>query len=106
MQTDAIYTTLSGRSRLIAAYSLCGFGNLGALGTQIGLLSQMAPERSGDISRVAWSAWITGIISTLMSASMAGMLITDQRALFSSPVGGLNNTLAGNSTLLNSLMIG
>ncbi|KAF4627103.1 hypothetical protein G7Y89_g11052 [Cudoniella acicularis] len=37
LQTDPTYATLSSRSRLTATYSLCGFGNLGAMGTQIGL---------------------------------------------------------------------
>ncbi|KAL9116116.1 MAG: hypothetical protein Q9227_000485 [Pyrenula ochraceoflavens] len=74
------YIHLSPRSRLIATYALCGFGNIGSLGTQIGVLSQIAPSRSGDVSRVAISALISGVISTLSSASIAGMLITDQAA--------------------------
>ncbi|KAF8859969.1 H+/nucleoside cotransporter [Acephala macrosclerotiorum] len=85
LQTNPTYATMSSRSRLIATYSLCGFGNIGAMGTQIGLMSQMAPERSEDIARVAGSALITGIISTLLSASMAGVLITDQAVLFLAP---------------------
>lgn len=80
------------RSRLIATYSLCGFGNLGSLGTQIGVLSQISPGRSGDVSRVAVSALISGIISTLSSASIAGLLVTDQAAFFTPPV--VSNTTA------------
>lgn len=56
-----------------------GFGNLGSLGTQIGVLSQIAPSRSGDVSRVALSALFSGVLSTLTSASVAGLLITDER---------------------------
>ncbi|KAL9625479.1 MAG: hypothetical protein Q9160_000542 [Pyrenula sp. 1 TL-2023] len=74
------FINLSPRSRLIATYALCGFGNIGSLGTQIGVLSQIAPGRSGDVSRVALSALIAGVISTLSSASIAGMLVTDQAA--------------------------
>ena len=85
---------MSSRSRLIATYSLCGFGNIGAMGTQIGLMSQIAPERSGDIARVAGSALITGIISTLFSASMAGILITDQAALFLAPTSNVTLSAA------------
>src|SRR6186713_470533 len=40
------YHTLSPRSRLIATYAVCGFGNIGSLGTQIGVLSQISPGRS------------------------------------------------------------
>jgi concentrative nucleoside transporter, CNT family len=58
-----------------------GFGNLGSLGTQIGVLSQIAPSRSGDVSRVAVSALFSGVLSTLTSASMAGLIITDERTV-------------------------
>jgi CNT family concentrative nucleoside transporter len=71
------YHTLSPRSRLIATYALCGFGNIGSLGTQIGVLSQISPGRSGDVSRLALSALITGVFSTLSSASVAGLVVLD-----------------------------
>lgn len=63
---------------------VCGFANIGSLGTQIGVLSQIAPRRSGDVSRLAVSALIAGALSTLTSASIAGLLVTDQAA-FTSP---------------------
>ena len=72
------YVTMSQRSQLIATYALCGFGNIAAVGTQIGVLAQIAPSRSGDVSKIAVSALLTGILSTLSSASIAGMLVTDQ----------------------------
>lgn len=70
-------TQLLERSRVIATYACCGFGNIGSLGNQIGVLAQIAPGRSGDVSRVAVSALISGIIATLSSASIAGMLYTE-----------------------------
>ena len=69
------------RSTLIATYSLCGFGNIGSLGTQIGVLSQIAPGRTGDVAQVAVSALVTGILSTLSSAAIAGMLVLDEGAI-------------------------
>jgi len=99
MTTDPLYAGLSPRSRLIATYSLCGFGNIGSLGTQIGeyiqgypfsgsklilarsgVLSQIAPARGGDVSKLALSALLTGILSTLSSASIAGLVVQDQAA--------------------------
>ncbi|TDZ35604.1 Solute carrier family 28 member 3 [Colletotrichum spinosum] len=65
------YVSMSPRSRLIATYACCGFGNVGALGTQIGVLSQIAPGRAGDVSKVAVPALFAGILSTLTSASVA-----------------------------------
>lgn len=77
LQNSPDYADLTPRSRLIATYALCGFANLGSLGAQIGVLSQLAPNRSGDVSRVALSALIAGAISTLTSASIAGFVVTD-----------------------------
>lgn len=100
LQTDPAYANLSPRSRLIATYALCGFGNVGSLGTQIGVLSQISPGRTGDVSRIAISALLSGIVSTLTSASeyldnpvshdskltqqpdIAGLVVTDQRSFF------------------------
>lgn len=79
LQNEPEFQTLSDRSRLIATYALCGFANLGSLGTQIGVLSQIAPSRAGDVSRLAFSALISGAISTLTSASVAGLVVTNQK---------------------------
>ncbi len=83
LQQDPIYATISPRSRLIATYALCGFANIGSLGTQIGVLSQIAPGRSGDVSRLAVSALLSGATATLTSANIAGLLVTNQEAFFS-----------------------
>ncbi|KAI5867372.1 H+/nucleoside cotransporter-like protein [Durotheca rogersii] len=77
LQNVERYQDMTDRARLIATYACCGFGNLGSLGTQIGVLSQIAPGRAGDVSKVAFSALISGVISTLTSASVAGMLYTN-----------------------------
>ncbi|KAK0649585.1 Na+ dependent nucleoside transporter C-terminus-domain-containing protein [Cercophora newfieldiana] len=71
------YMSMSPRSIVIATYACCGFGNISSLGIQIGILSQLAPKRSGDVVRVGVSALICGIIATLSSASIAGMLFHD-----------------------------
>ncbi|OAR00518.1 hypothetical protein LLEC1_00842 [Akanthomyces lecanii] len=71
LTTDAAYADLSPRTQLIATYALCGFGNIGSLGIQIGILSQLAPARAGDVSRLAFSALVSGVFSTLTSAAVA-----------------------------------
>ncbi|KAL5337882.1 Na+ dependent nucleoside transporter C-terminus-domain-containing protein [Aspergillus crustosus] len=78
LQTQEQFASLSTRSRLIATYALCGFANIGSLGNQIGVLAQLAPSRSGDVSRVAVSAMLTGAISTFTSATIAGLLIQNE----------------------------
>ncbi|GAB1203221.1 hypothetical protein APSETT445_001848 [Aspergillus pseudonomiae] len=83
LQNKDEFQTLSPRSRLIATYALCGFANIGSLGNQIGVLAQLAPSRTGDVSRVAVSAMLTGAISTLTSAAIAGLLITNEEQYLS-----------------------
>lgn len=65
---------LSERSTLVATYALCGFANVPGMGIQIGVLGSLAPERTGDISKLVASAMVCGFISTCVSAAMAGML--------------------------------
>ncbi|KAI1260601.1 H+/nucleoside cotransporter [Xylariaceae sp. FL1019] len=76
LSTEPRYTALSSRATLIATYACCGFGNVGSLGTQIGVLSQVAPHRGGDVSKLALSALAAGVVTTLSSATIAGMLYT------------------------------
>jgi len=66
---------LSERARTIASYALCGFGNLGSLGIQIGVLSALAPSRSKVIATLAPSALICGFIATMQTAGIAGTLV-------------------------------
>jgi CNT family concentrative nucleoside transporter len=77
LTSDPAYAVLSDRSRLIATYALCGFGNISSVGIQIGVLSTLAPGRAGRVAKVAFSALISGVFATLTSASIAGMLISD-----------------------------
>ncbi|EGX44285.1 hypothetical protein AOL_s00193g13 [Orbilia oligospora ATCC 24927] len=72
------YKDMASRSKLIATFALCSFANIGSLGTQIGVLSQIAPSRGGDVAKLAVSALITGALSTFSSAGIAGMIITDE----------------------------
>ncbi|KAK4096600.1 hypothetical protein N658DRAFT_346275 [Parathielavia hyrcaniae] len=71
------YMAMAARSKLIATYACCGFGNIGSLGIQIGVLSQISPRRSGDVVKVSVSALFCGILCTLTSASIAGMLFVE-----------------------------
>jgi len=68
-------TWLSERGRLITAYALCGFANFGSIGIQIGGYSSLAPERRGDVSRLALRAMIGGLLTTCLVASVAGLML-------------------------------
>ncbi|KAI7890802.1 Na+ dependent nucleoside transporter C-terminus-domain-containing protein [Mucor mucedo] len=73
--SDTFSKVITHRSYMITTYALCGFANLGSVGMQIGVLSTLAPKRSGDIARLAVSAMICGAFSTWISAAIAGMLL-------------------------------
>jgi CNT family concentrative nucleoside transporter len=75
------YKSMSPRAQLIATYALCGFGNIGSLGIQIGVLGQLAAGRKKVFAKVALSALLTGVLATLMSASIAGMVLMDESSV-------------------------
>lgn len=74
---NKVHDSLSPRSKLIAMYALCGFGNIGSVGIVVGVLTQLAPQCRQQVAKTAVSALVTGIIATLTSACIAGMLVTD-----------------------------
>ncbi len=67
--------TLSGHSRLVLTYALCGFANFGSLGIMLGGLSALCPERSTDILRLAPRSIWSGLLATCMTGAIAGMLL-------------------------------
>ena len=66
---------LTPRGRVITAYALCGFANFGSIGIQIGGYSGLAPERRGDISRLAFRAMLGGLLATCLVACVAGVML-------------------------------
>ncbi|XP_060077928.1 solute carrier family 28 member 3-like [Ylistrum balloti] len=70
-------TVMSVRSEVIATYALCGFSNLGSIGVMLGALGPMAPERKGDLATVVMRALLGGIVTCLLTASIAGLLLTE-----------------------------
>jgi len=75
LTTENKATPLSPRAFTIATYALCGFGNISAMGIQIGVLSALAPSRAKAIVRLAPSALVCGFLSTMQAAGIAGMLV-------------------------------
>ncbi len=59
------------RAAKMATYALCGFSNFASIGIQIGGITPLAPERRGDIVRLAFKAMIAGSFATWMTATIA-----------------------------------
>lgn len=66
---------LTEKGRVVASYALCGFANFASIGIQIGGYAALAPERRGDLSRLALRAMFGGLLTTLVVACLAGILL-------------------------------
>ena len=73
MQGTGAYS-LGLKTQMIATVALCGFANLGSIGINIGGLSAMAPERRGEIARMAFKALIAANLATHLSAAIVGLV--------------------------------
>jgi concentrative nucleoside transporter, CNT family len=67
---------LDPRSFTIATFALCGFANLSSIGIQIGGIGALAPNKKGELARLGLRAMLAGTMANLMSASIAGMLLS------------------------------
>lgn len=63
------------KSVIMATYMLCGFANFASIGIQIGGIGSLAPGQRKVLSEFGMKALIGGTIASLMSATIAGMII-------------------------------
>jgi len=71
---NAIHLTHN-KSVIMATYMLCGFANFASIGIQIGGIGSLAPGQRKVLSEFGMKALIGGTIASLMSATIAGMII-------------------------------
>lgn len=64
------------KSILMATYALCGFANFSSIAIQIGGLGPLAPSRKSDIAQLGLKAVTGGVITTLLTATLAGLLFS------------------------------
>jgi CNT family concentrative nucleoside transporter len=72
--TNGIHLTYE-KSVIMATYMLCGFANFASIGIQIGGIGSLAPGQRKTLSEFGLKALIGGTIASLMSATIAGMII-------------------------------
>lgn len=63
------------KSIIMATYMLCGFANFASIGIQIGGIGSLAPGQRKTLSAFGMKALIGGTIASLLSATIAGMII-------------------------------
>ena len=67
---------MSSRTYAIATFSLCGFANLSSIAILLGGLGVLVPEKRDLIGQLGLKAVLAGSLSNLMSAALAGLLLT------------------------------
>lgn len=63
------------KSIIMATYMLCGFANFASIGIQIGGIGSLAPGQRKTLSKFGMKALLGGTIASLMSATIAGMIL-------------------------------
>ncbi|MBV1887830.1 MAG: Na+ dependent nucleoside transporter, partial [Urechidicola sp.] len=63
------------KSIIMATYMLCGFANFASIGIQIGGIGSLAPGQRKTLSEFGMKALIGGTLASLISATIAGMII-------------------------------
>ena len=63
------------KSIIMATYMLCGFANFASIGIQLGGIGSLAPGQRKNLSEFGIKAVIGGTLASLLSATIAGMII-------------------------------
>ena len=63
------------KSVIMATYMLCGFANFASIGIQIGGIGIIAPKTRKLLTELGFKAMIAGSIVSLMSATIAGIIL-------------------------------
>jgi len=63
------------KSIIMATYMLCGFANFASIGIQIGGIGALEPTQRKNLSKFGFLAVIGGTLASLLSATIAGMII-------------------------------
>ena len=69
------------RSAFLATYALCGFAHIASLSIFIGGIAALVPERTKDLSKVGFRAFLAATLATLMTASVAGAFFSNTSIL-------------------------
>src|SRR5690606_4291631 len=60
---------------IMATYMLCGFANFASIGIQIGGIGSLAPGQRKTLSEFGMKAVLGGSLASLLSATIAGMIL-------------------------------
>jgi len=72
--SNAVHLTYQ-KSVIMATYMLCGFANFASIGIQVGGIGIIAPKIRKTLTELGFKAMIAGTLVSLMSATIAGIII-------------------------------
>jgi CNT family concentrative nucleoside transporter len=67
---------MSPRTIAVTTFALCGFANLSSIAILLGGLGVLVPEKREVIGRFGIKAVLAASLSNLMSAALAGLMLT------------------------------
>jgi CNT family concentrative nucleoside transporter len=73
---DDYLAGMSPRTYAVVTFSLCGFANLSSVAILLGGLGVLVPEKRELIGQFGMKAVLAGSLSNLMSAALAGLMLT------------------------------
>lgn len=73
--TLAAGAVVDDRSLVIGIYALCTFANFGSIAMTIAGIGEIAPSRRHDLARLGLKAMLAGLLASLATAAVAGMLV-------------------------------
>lgn len=76
LSLSEVLDTLSPKSAIVVTFALCGFANISSIAILLGGLGSMAPAHRTTIARLGLRAVIAASFSNLMSAALAGIIIS------------------------------
>ncbi|UPR48292.1 NupC/NupG family nucleoside CNT transporter [Vibrio cyclitrophicus] len=76
IQLMDVKEALSEHSQAIVTFALCGFANISTMAILIGGLGSLVPERRSFISQYGFKAICAGVFANLMSAAIAGVVLS------------------------------
>ncbi len=68
--------TLSPMTVAIVTFALCGFANFSSIAIQMAVTGSLAPNQRPMIAKLGIKALVAGSLANLMSAALAGLLLT------------------------------
>jgi CNT family concentrative nucleoside transporter len=75
-QLGPLKSTLSANTVAVVTFALCGFANFSSIAIQLAVTGGLAPDQRSVIARLGLRALLAGSLANLMSAALAGLILT------------------------------